>query len=75
MKFKGPLEVWKIISPVIVDLRDRRRRWIRHIHIQDLKPDTKHTRENNVNNKQHKRTTINIENEENGSEDEDRQDE
>ena len=37
-KFRGPLEVRKIISPVIVDLRDRHGRWTRHIHVQDLKP-------------------------------------
>lgn len=28
----------RIVSPVIVDLRDKNGRWIRHIHIQDLKP-------------------------------------
>ncbi|XP_070161377.1 uncharacterized protein [Polyergus mexicanus] len=36
-KFVGPLEVRKIISPVIVDLRDQRGRWHRHVHIQDIK--------------------------------------
>lgn len=37
-KFRGPLEVRRVVSPVIVDLRDKSGRWIRHIHIQDLKP-------------------------------------
>jgi len=37
-KYTGPLEVRKIISPVIVDLRDARGKWHRHIHVQDLKP-------------------------------------
>jgi len=37
-KYIGPLTVRKIVSPVIVDLRDTRGRWYRHIHIQDLKP-------------------------------------
>jgi len=37
-KYAGPLEVRKIISPVIVDLRDARGKWHRHIHVQDLKP-------------------------------------
>ncbi|KMQ87636.1 reverse ribonuclease integrase [Lasius niger] len=34
----GPLEVRKILPPVIVDLRDARGRWHRHVHVQDLKP-------------------------------------
>jgi len=37
-KFIGPLEVRKIPSPVIVDLRDEKGKWYRHVHIQDLKP-------------------------------------
>jgi len=37
-KYAGPLEVRKIISSVIVDLRDAREKWHRHIHVQDLKP-------------------------------------
>jgi len=36
-RYTGPLEVRRIISPVIVDLRDTRGRWHRHIHVQDLK--------------------------------------
>ena len=36
-KYSGPYTVGRIISPVIVDLKDRRGKWIRHIHIQDLK--------------------------------------
>jgi len=36
-KFIGPLEVRKIPSPVIVDLRDERGKWYRHVHIRDLK--------------------------------------
>jgi len=38
LKYTGPLEVRKIISPVIVDLRDARGKCHRHIHVQDLKP-------------------------------------
>jgi len=37
-RFAGPMEVRRIISPVIVDLRDGRGKWYRHIHVQDLKP-------------------------------------
>ncbi|XP_029176070.1 uncharacterized protein K02A2.6-like [Nylanderia fulva] len=37
-KFSGPMEVRRLISPVIVDLRDARGKWHRHVHIQDLKP-------------------------------------
>ncbi|XP_024877303.1 uncharacterized protein K02A2.6-like [Temnothorax curvispinosus] len=37
-KFRGPLEVRRIVSPVIVDLRDKSGKWSRHIHVQDLKP-------------------------------------
>jgi len=36
-KFRGPLEVRRIISPVIVDLRDKSGKWYRHIHVKDLK--------------------------------------
>lgn len=39
-KFIGPLEVRRIISPVIVDLRDARGKWYRHVHVKDLKPAT-----------------------------------
>lgn len=38
-RYIGPLQVRKILSPVIVDLRDRQGKWYRHIHVQDLKPD------------------------------------
>ncbi|KAL6433556.1 hypothetical protein ACFW04_006562 [Cataglyphis niger] len=37
-KFIGPLEVRRMISPVITDLRSKSGKWYRHIHIQDLKP-------------------------------------
>lgn len=37
-KYLGPLEVRKIVSPVIVDLRNARGKWYRQVHIQDLKP-------------------------------------
>jgi len=40
-KFRGPLEVRRIISPVIVDLRDRSGRWYRHVHVKDLKTSPK----------------------------------
>jgi len=36
-KFSGPYEVRRLVSPVIVDLRSKRGRWIRHVHGQDLK--------------------------------------
>jgi len=36
-KFRDPLKVRQIISPVIVDLRDKSGRWYRHIHVKDLK--------------------------------------
>ncbi|XP_029674537.1 uncharacterized protein K02A2.6-like [Formica exsecta] len=36
-KYVGPLEVRRIVSPVIVDLRDRQGRWHRHVHVQELK--------------------------------------
>lgn len=36
-KYSGSYEVKKIVSPVIVDLRSKRGKWIRHIHVQDLK--------------------------------------
>jgi len=37
-KYSGPYEVRKFISPVITDLRSKRGKWHKHIHIQDLKP-------------------------------------
>jgi len=40
-KFRGPLEVRRIISPVIVNLRDKSGRWYRHIHVKDLKSTSK----------------------------------
>lgn len=39
-KYSGPYEVRRIISPVIVDLRNKRGKWLRHIHMQDLKTAT-----------------------------------
>jgi len=36
-KYIGPLEVRRIPSPVIVDLRDEKGRWHRHVHVRDLK--------------------------------------
>lgn len=36
-RYTGPFTVGRIISPVVVDLRDTRGRWHRHIHVQDLK--------------------------------------
>jgi len=38
LKYVGSLEVRKILFPVVVDLRDEKGRWYRHVHIQDLKP-------------------------------------
>jgi len=40
-KYHGPYTVQKIISPVIVDLKNARGKWQRHVHIQDLKPTPK----------------------------------
>ncbi|XP_025271338.1 uncharacterized protein LOC112639973 [Camponotus floridanus] len=37
-RFSGPMEVRRIISPVIMDLRDEHGKWHRHIHVQGLKP-------------------------------------
>ena len=37
-KFSGPYTIRRIVSPVIVDLKGANGRWLRHIHIQDLKP-------------------------------------
>jgi len=45
-KYGGPYEVRRIISPVIVDLRNEAGKWLRHIHIQDLKPVNKNKKEN-----------------------------
>lgn len=36
-KYIGPLEVRRIISPVIVDLRSEKGKWFRHVHVKDLK--------------------------------------
>jgi len=36
-KYDRPYEVCRLISPVIVHLRSRRGKWLRHVHIQDLK--------------------------------------
>jgi len=36
-KFSGPYEIKQIVSPVIVDLRSKRGKWIRHVHVQYLK--------------------------------------
>ncbi|XP_036142095.1 uncharacterized protein K02A2.6-like [Monomorium pharaonis] len=41
-KFIGPLEVRRIISPVIVDLRSKGGKWYRHTHVQDLKATDSH---------------------------------
>ncbi|XP_077259146.1 uncharacterized protein LOC143895709 [Temnothorax americanus] len=46
-KFRGPLEVRRIVSPVIVDLHDRSGKWSRHIHVQDLKPAPDNNEEDN----------------------------
>lgn len=37
-RFSGPYEVRKIVSPVVYDLRDSKGKWLRHIHVKDLKP-------------------------------------
>lgn len=37
-QFIGPMEIRKILSPVVVDLRDAQDKWHRHVHVQDLKP-------------------------------------
>jgi len=36
-KFYGPYEIRKIVSPVVYDLRDSKGKWLRHIHVKDLK--------------------------------------
>ncbi|KAL6416589.1 hypothetical protein ACFW04_012095 [Cataglyphis niger] len=37
-KYIGPLTVRRIISSVIIDLKDERGRWHRQVHVQDVKP-------------------------------------
>lgn len=37
-KYIGPLEVRRIISPVIFDLRNVGGKWYKHVHVKDLKP-------------------------------------
>jgi len=44
-KYSGPYEVRNIVSPVIVDLRSKRGKWYRHVHVQHLK--TNNTGDNN----------------------------
>jgi hypothetical protein len=39
-KYSGPYQVGRVITPVIVDLRDTKGKWYQHIHVQDLKPTT-----------------------------------
>lgn len=36
-RFASAIEIRRIISSVIVDLRDEQEKWYRHIHVQDLK--------------------------------------
>jgi len=36
-RFIGPLEVRRIVSAVIVDLKDEWEHWHCHVHVQDLK--------------------------------------
>jgi transposase InsO family protein len=38
-KYSGPFTVGRVVTPVIVDLRDQRGKWIRHIYVKDLKLD------------------------------------
>lgn len=38
-RYSGPYEVRRIISPVIVDLRNKSKKWQKHVHIRDLKRD------------------------------------
>jgi len=33
----GPLEVRKVLSLIVVDLRYEKRKWYQHVHVQDLK--------------------------------------
>lgn len=47
-KYIGPLQVRRIVSPVIVDLQDRQRKWYKHIHIQDLKADNNSSTNHNT---------------------------
>lgn len=47
LKFNGTHEVRRIISPVIVDLRSKCGKWLRHIHIEHLKPANKEIDEEN----------------------------
>lgn len=36
-KYIGPVEVRRIVSPVIVDLRNKQGKWFRHVHVKDIK--------------------------------------
>lgn len=47
-KYGGPYEVRRVISPVIVDLRSKTGKWLRHVHIQDLKPVNKNKEKDDI---------------------------
>lgn len=44
-KYSKPYKIHRIISPVIVNLQSKRGKWLRHIHIQDLKHADKESEE------------------------------
>lgn len=44
-KYSGPYEIRRIISPMIVDLRSKHGKLLRHVHIQDLKTANKEDNE------------------------------
>lgn len=48
-RYSGPYEIRRIISPVIVDLRDRKKKWKRHVHIRDLKKNLSNDKEQEEN--------------------------
>ena len=37
-RYSGLYEIKRVISPVIYDLKSRAGKWIRHVHVQELKP-------------------------------------
>lgn len=45
-KYSGPFEIRRIISLVIIDLRAKRGKWLKHIHVQDLKSAVEETNNN-----------------------------
>jgi len=56
-KYVRPLEIRRVVSPVIVDVRDTGGKWYRHVHVKDLKILTDNQQEvekhNNIDDEDH----------------------